>query len=176
MQSGGRWFESHQGWAIFLKMLAVSRKLSAVESGCYFPWLGFRLLISRNKYVYIYIWITLFNFVKLHEFSLHGWISSQSNVTIMIKNNMYVFMHIIDKYMTHIHCAYMLSIGTISNDHYLLLLYSDLPSFSIFRKLGLHPVQGTNWWFLICPPKVVSILDDFYWSEWHELQTQPSNW
>ena len=55
----------------------------------------------------------------------------------MIKNNVYVFMNTTDKYMIHIYCAYMLSIGTISNAHYLLLLYSDFSSFSIFRKLGL---------------------------------------
>ena len=58
-----------------------------------------------------------------------------------------------------------------------LFLYCDIPLFSIVWKLVLYHVEGTNWWLLIWPPKIVStiygsyysiIIELFFFSQWKQ--------
>ena len=138
MHWGGRGFESHQGWDIFQRRLIVSRKQQLKVGAVSRAELVFRGLISRNKYVYIDMHYG-FQFHQitrvvtwLYQFSVQCYHSDKNSVY------MYVCMYIINKCITRIYWVYVLSIGTISNDH--CLWWSTLEPLSwlqVWVQMGL---------------------------------------
>ena len=52
--------------------------------------------------------------------------------------------------------------------YFYIVIFLD---FSDVWKLALCPVQGTNWWFVISPPDIVSTVDGTY-SPFHEISAR----